>query len=104
MNLLTALDASTREGVVLLGLVAILLLGAVLVLVLRTRAIPICWNCGFHSVRRSQSRRLLDTLASLCLLCPYRCEKCLERFYCFGIRRLPGSHTRSHSMTAAGRS
>jgi hypothetical protein len=65
------------------------LLGAIFVLVLRTRALPVCWNCGHPSIRRSYSRRRLDVLARACLLHPYRCEKCRQRFYGFGSRRVP---------------
>jgi hypothetical protein len=103
MNALYLGNPLTREGVVLAILAAVLLLGAVLVMALRTRALPVCWNCGHYSVRRSRSRRLLDIVSRAFLLRPYRCEKCLQRFYCFHFRRVPG-HSASRSIAATGRS
>jgi hypothetical protein len=94
-------DTLTREGVVLTILVGVLLLGAVIVLTLRTRALPVCWNCGHQSVRRSHSRRALDVFARACFLIPYRCEKCLQRFYCFGSRRV--FRHPDHRSVAAGK-
>lgn len=79
-----------REAVVLSILIGGLLLAAIIIVVLRTRALPTCWSCGFQSVRRSHSHRTLDTVAAFAVLCPYRCEKCLKRFYCFGVRHHHG--------------
>ncbi len=79
-------ETFTREAVVLSVLIGVLLLAAIIILALRTRTLPTCWNCGFQSVRRSHSHRPLDTLAAFAVLCPYRCEKCRKRFYCFGFR------------------
>jgi hypothetical protein len=97
MNPLADLDAPVREGVVLLAFVAVLLFGAVIRLMLRTRSLPVCWNCGFSTVHRAHSsRRPLDFLARTCFLYPYRCQRCLHRFYCFGspkVRRPSGNKT-----------
>jgi hypothetical protein len=88
-------DALTREGLVLAGIVIALALGAFIVLTLRTLSLPTCWNCGFHSVRRSHARhRPLDILARICFLYPHRCDKCLRRFYCFGSHRATGHSSR----------
>ena len=48
-----------------------------------TRAcqIPRCWSCGAEKVRRSQSTGMLDTLAAMMLLGPFRCSGCRTRFY-----------------------
>jgi hypothetical protein len=91
-------DALAREAVVFGAIVGALLIASIAFLLLRTRRLPDCWKCGFHSVRRSRSHRSLDALAGICHLRPYRCEKCLERFYCFGSRFSPG---RSSSRTMA---
>ena len=62
-----------------------------LLLVRRTRSLPVCRNCGFRSVRPSHSHRhQLDTLAQHCLLYPHLCEKCRRRFYRFGLTVYPG--------------
>lgn len=88
------LPALLLEGKVLAGIVGFLLLGAIGLLVLRTRALPGCWNCGLRNVRRAHSRRVLDSFARAILLRPYRCESCLRRFYGFRTRRVPReSHT-----------
>ena len=48
----TPLDSDKRLRDVFVGsLLAVLLLGVVMVLVLRTRALPVCWLCGHHTVR-----------------------------------------------------
>jgi hypothetical protein len=77
------------EGEVLGAIVSLLFLAAVGLLVLRTRSLPACSNCGLHSVRRSHSHRFMDGVARLGLLHPYRCDSCLRRFYCFKSRRVP---------------
>jgi hypothetical protein len=92
-------DALAREGWLFASLLGVLLLGAILVFALRGRSLPVCWNCGHHSVRRSHSHRLLDAFAGVCSLCPYRCDKCLQRFYCFRSRHVPPP-TRSRSKAA----
>ena len=101
MNASAIGDALTREGIVLAILAGVLSLGGVLLLALRTRALPVCWNCGHNRVRRSRSHCLLDTLARVGLLRPYRCEKCLHRFYCFLSGRLPRNSGR-RSIAASG--
>jgi hypothetical protein len=100
MNVLAVGDALAREGVLLVSLAAILLLGSLIGLVLRTRSLPVCRNCGFHSVRRSHSHhRPWDTLARIFFLYPHRCEKCLRRIYCFPSRRVP-RHSGGRSKAA----
>jgi predicted RNA-binding Zn-ribbon protein involved in translation (DUF1610 family) len=89
MNPVALSDTLVQEGIVFASLLGFLLLGAVLIIAFRTRALPTCWNCGHHSIRRSQSHRKLDTLAQFCFLQPYRCEKCLKRCYCFRSHRMP---------------
>src|SRR6266566_5064011 len=80
-----------REGVLAASIVTLLVLAGLLLLVLRTRSLPVCWNCGFQSVRRSHSHQITsDNFARICFLHPYRCEKCLRRFYCFRSRRAAG--------------
>src|SRR5579864_8757095 len=91
-----------REGVLFAGMLSVLLLTAILVLVLRTKILPTCWNCGHRSVRRSHSHGPMDIPALACFLHPHRCEKCRQRFYCFESRRVP-RHVNSRSM-AAGKS
>jgi hypothetical protein len=103
MNTLALPDTLAREGLVFASILGVLLLSCVLVLVLRTRSLPVCRTCRFRSVRRSHShRRALDTLARTFFLYPHRCERCLRRFYCFRSRRVP-RHSRSRSA-ASGRS
>ena len=64
MNVLALGDSLTTEALAFASIVIALLLGMVLVLILRTRSLPVCRNCGFPSVRRVHSRhRPLDTLA-----------------------------------------
>jgi hypothetical protein len=92
-----------REGLLFAGIVILFLLVGLAVLVVRTASLPVCRNCGFKSVRRTRShQRAADSFARACFLYPYKCEKCLRRFYCFGARRGP-SHSASMSMAAAGR-
>jgi hypothetical protein len=63
MNLLSG-NPVTLEVLAFTILVGILLFGAVVVLVLRTRSLPVCGNCGFSSVQRTySSHRSLDTFA-----------------------------------------
>ena len=104
MNYLLFGGTLAREGVVLASLAGVLLLGALLVFVLRTGVLPVCWSCGHHSVRRSHSHRFFDAVARICFLYPHRCEKCLQRFYCFRSRRVPRQHSGTRSIAAAGRS
>jgi len=99
MNLLADVSPLTREGVAFAILAGVLLLGAVVVFALRTRSLPACWNCGFPGVHRAHSaHRSLDTLARACFLYPYRCQRCLHRFYCFGS---PHPHRHSGKKTMA---
>src|SRR5512143_393982 len=93
--------ALALEGAVLAAIVGLLLLAAVGLLVLRTRSLPVCWNCGMHSVRRAHSHRLLDDFARAALLYPYRCESCLQRFYSFKSRRVPRHARYPHGRSSA---
>ena len=100
MNAFAAGDFLTAEAVAFASIVIVLLVGLVLVLILRTRSLPVCRNCGFPSVRRAHSRHYpLDTLARVCFLYPHVCQRCLRRFYCFGSRRVP-KHSSSRSAAA----
>jgi len=85
-----------REGMFAAGIVALFLLVGLAVLVVRTVSLPVCQKCGFKSVRRARSHQsAADSFARACFLYPYKCEKCLRRFYCFGARR---AHSGSMSM------
>jgi hypothetical protein len=96
-------DTVTVEFEVVAGIAGILLLVTILLFAVRSRNLPVCWNCGYHSVRRAHSRRGLDALANGFFLFPHRCEKCLQRFYCFAQRRV--RHSTGRSMAPAdGRS
>lgn len=79
-------EALTREALALAILAGVLVLAALLILALRTRALPTCWNCGHESVRRAHTHLVLDYFARVALLYPYRCQTCLWRFYCFHSR------------------
>ena len=98
MKFLRGVNPITREAVVFAILAIFLLLGAVVVLILRTRSLPVCGNCGFSSVQRSQSQHPLDAIARVCFLYPHRCQKCLRRIYCFG---LPQGNAQQPSSRAA---
>ena len=57
-------DTLIREGVLLASLVILFLLVGLVALVVRTVSLPVCRNCGFQSVRRSNSHhRPWDTFA-----------------------------------------
>jgi len=102
MNPVALGNTLAREGIVFASLLGLLLLAGILILALRTQALPVCWNCGHHSLRRSESHRMLDTLARGCFLHAYRCEKCLKRCYCFGSSRVPPHHhPHPHSRSQA---
>lgn len=49
---------------------------------IRTRHLDKCWHCGASKIRHSKSR-WSDTVAKAFLLRPYRCGRCLTRFYAF---------------------
>ena len=42
---------------------------------------PACWCCGAHKVRKSRSDGVIDSVAGLFMLRPFRCTGCRERFY-----------------------
>ena len=88
-----------REGILAASIVILFLLVGLIALIVRTASLPVCRYCGFKSVRRARSHHnLVDSFARACFLYPYRCDKCLRRFYCFGARPVPGH---SGSMSAA---
>ena len=62
---------------VLLCGVAYLVLAAV-----RTRNLDKCWHCGAEKIRHSKSH-WSDNVAAMFFLKPYRCGRCLTRFYAF---------------------
>jgi hypothetical protein len=49
---------------------------------IRTKNLGKCWHCGASKIRHSKSR-WSDTVAGLFFLRPYRCGRCLTRFYGF---------------------
>ena len=101
-----AIDPSVlaREGIFAASIVILFLLVGLAVLVVRTMSLPVCRNCGFKSVRRTHSHQSApDGFARACFLYPYRCEKCLRRFYCFGARRVQRDSD-NMSIAAAGKS
>lgn len=89
MKFLTGGNPLTREAVVFAIFIGILLFGALLVLVFRTRSLPVCWNCGFSRVHRAHSNhRPIDAFARVFFLYPHKCQRCLHRAYCFGSPRV----------------
>jgi hypothetical protein len=87
------------EALFFAGLIGISLLGVVVALLIRTLSLPECLKCGFRNVRRAKSAKAFDTLGRIFLLRPYRCGKCLRRFYCFRSHRV--AHLPPHSAGAA---
>lgn len=85
------LSPVAREALFLVSVSSLLLLAVIIGLSIRTLSLPGCMKCGFRSVRRAKSHKMLDYFARLLFLRPYRCGKCLRRFYCF----------RSHRVTSA---
>jgi hypothetical protein len=83
----TAYDVVVRELTVFAAIGVLVIAGFVLRLVLHTRHLPRCWNCGFQDVRPAQPHWLLDAIARLSWLYPYRCDRCQMRFYSFGAHR-----------------
>ncbi len=61
----------------------------------------ICPRCGWNHVRRSRRKGLLDLLAALCLLAPYRCHDCRRRFYDFFWFRASERHGEHRLARAA---
>jgi hypothetical protein len=49
---------------------------------IRTRNLGTCWHCGASKIRHSRSR-WSDTVPGWLFLRPYRCGRCLTRFYAF---------------------
>lgn len=76
------------EAIFFASLAGVLLLVVVLVLVIRTLNLPKCGRCGFRGVRRAKSHKAFDSLGRFFFLRPYRCGKCLRRFYGFRSRRV----------------
>src|ERR1700730_11851428 len=52
----------------------------------KSRAKHTCLNCGWNDTRRSQCGGAVDNALALLFLQPYRCRKCLTRFFRFGTR------------------
>ncbi len=44
---------------------------------------PVCPRCGRADTRRSMHRGLIDAVAAVILLAPFRCRRCLTRFFRF---------------------
>ena len=91
--LLWSSNAEVKPGTVALealffaSLIGVSLLIVIVALVIRTLSLPECRKCGFRNVRRSKSHTALDTLGRFFFLRPYRCGKCLRRFYCYRSQR-----------------
>ena len=85
---LQVLSPVAREVLFFGSVASLLLLALIIVVSIRTLSLPGCMKCGFRSVRRAKSHKMLDNLARLLFLRPYRCGKCLRRFYCFRSRRI----------------
>jgi hypothetical protein len=83
------LNTLILEAIVFSVLLGGLLLVLILMFLLRTRSLPECGWCGFQGVRRSQRQGLLDSVFRVLLLHPYRCDKCMRRFYCFRSSQVP---------------
>ena len=49
---------------------------------IRTRNLTKCWRCGAAKIRHSKSQ-WSDRLAGVFFLRPYRCGRCLTRYYAF---------------------
>jgi len=49
---------------------------------IRTKSLGKCWHCGASKIRHSKSRSS-DKPAGMFFLRPYRCGRCLTRFYAF---------------------
>ena len=69
----------------LLGTAAILFgligLRSLVKAIIRGRSIPKCLSCGEMKVRPSHRDGVLDSIASLFLIRPYRCGTCRKRFH-----------------------
>ena len=86
-----------REALLFASMSSLLLLAVIIVLSIRTRSLPECMRCGFRSVRRAKSHKVVDNLARLLFLRPYRCEKCLRRFYGFRSHRVGAAAHRAEA-------
>jgi hypothetical protein len=78
------LSPSSLNVVIIAAMLLLWFVGYVLRAAVRTRRLPLCWNCGASKVRRSLPQHLLDTLVGTVFLNPYRCQGCRVRFY--GLR------------------
>src|SRR5579863_9055159 len=83
-----------REALILAVMAVAAILGFALRTAFRSASLPRCWNCGSSGVRLSMSRRSLDSAAVFSFLFPYRCEECMQRYYCFGQRGAPALNKR----------
>jgi hypothetical protein len=43
----------------------------------------VCPRCHWDCVRPARRRQILDRIARLVFLCPFRCRSCRKRFYRF---------------------
>src|SRR5277367_6461105 len=78
------LNPGSASVVAILAMLVLLLMGYLLRVALRTRQLPLCWNCGASKVRRSLAQGPLDVFSTFLFLSPYRCQGCRVRFY--GLR------------------
>ena len=81
------LSPLAREGLFFASISSLLVLAVIIALLIRTLNLPKCMKCGFDSVRRAKTHTIPDNLAWFFLVRPYRCGKCLRRFYCFRSHR-----------------
>ena len=66
-------------------LVAIVLFSFLIMIFLRGRRIPECFQCGAFKVRASRPAGPIDLAASAFLIRPYRCMGCLARFHALSL-------------------
>jgi hypothetical protein len=69
-------------GVFAILLVLLCGLAYMVLAAIRTRNLDKCWHCGASKIRRSKSR-WSDAIVGMFFLRPYRCGRCLTRFYAF---------------------
>jgi len=94
-----ARDAIVRELELFAALVAVVLIIFVVRLVLHSRDLPRCWNCGKDGVRSALSHSRLDDVSRFVMLYPYRCDRCQMRFYCFDAHRHSAKSSSANRLT-----
>jgi hypothetical protein len=67
------------------GFLAVIALPFLVVLLIRSQKVPLCFSCGAMKMRASRRVSLLDRVSGYLLLRPYRCEGCRERFLAFWL-------------------